>query len=251
PDGGRLMIGTSNTGSCGMPVAPDIPPGEYVLLSVTDTGTGMTPEVAARVFDPFFTTKPLGQGTGLGLSMIYGFVTQSGGHIRIASQPGRGTTVSLYLPKHDGAAVLDDGTREIAEPLPAPAALKVLVVDDEADLRDVLVEMLREWGYAPLEAADGAEALRLMTSTADIDLLVTDVGLPGGMSGRQLADAARMLHPDLQVLLITGYAENSAVRNGELAPGMEVMTKPFAMEAFAGKLRSMTDGVHRAMQRRA
>lgn len=251
PDGGRLTIRTGNAESGGTPVPSDIPPGEYVLLSVTDTGTGMTPEVAARVFDPFFTTKPLGQGTGLGLSMIYGFVTQSGGHIRIASQPGRGTTVSLYLPRHDGMAEADDEAREITQPQPAPAPLKVLVVDDEADLRDVLVEMLREWGYAPLEASNGTEALMLMKSTVDIDLLVTDVGLPGGMSGRQLADAARALHPDLQVLLITGYAENSAVRNGELAPGMEVMTKPFTMEAFSAKLRSMTDSMHRLVLRRA
>jgi PAS domain S-box-containing protein len=250
PDGGRLTIRTGNAEAPGMPVPMDIPPGAYVLLSVTDTGTGMTPEVAARVFDPFFTTKPLGQGTGLGLSMIYGFVTQSGGHIRITSQPGRGTTVSLYLPRHDSTEA-DDETREVVQPQPAPAALNVLVVDDEADLREVLVEMLREWGYAPLAAADAAEALSLMESSVDIDLLVTDVGLPGGMSGRHLADAARSLRPDLRVLLITGYAENSTVRNGELAPGMEVMTKPFAMEAFANKLRSMTDGLHREIRRRA
>jgi CheY-like chemotaxis protein len=214
----------------------DLPPGQYVSVSVSDSGTGMTEAVKARAFDPFFTTKPIGMGTGLGLSMIYGFVRQSGGHVRIYSEPGHGTAVTLYLPR-------SGGPREaIAQAVPAPQAQAgetVLVVDDEATVRMLAREVLEEQGYAILEAEDGARGLGLVESGLRIDLLVTDVGLPGGMNGRQLADAARVLRPALKVLFITGFAENAVVGQGHLDPGMHVMTKPFAMELLAARVRTI------------
>ncbi len=244
PDGGRLTIETANT-RLDAPAAAylDIGPGEYVTLSVSDTGAGMTPEVRARAFDPFFTTKPLGQGTGLGLSMTYGFARQSGGHARIYSEPGHGTTVKLYLPRHRGS------TETTALPAAHPGATDsdlslaerrtVLVVDDEPTIRMLVREVLDEIGLDTVEATDGAEALAALQASGGIDLLVTDVGLPGGMNGRQLADAARTTRPGLGVLFITGYAENAALRNGVLEPGMQVITKPFAMAGLSARVRDM------------
>lgn len=189
PDGGRLMIETANRSLDERGArARDLPAGEYVSLYVSGTGTGMPPDVIAKAFDPFFTTKPIGMGTGLGLSMIYGFVKQSGGQVRIHSEVGRGTTVCLHLPRHGQT---------------------VLVVDDEATVRMLVAEVLEDLGYTAIEAADGAAGLKVLRSDARLDLLVTDVGLPGGMNGRQLADAARMARSDLKVLFITGYAENA------------------------------------------
>jgi CheY-like chemotaxis protein len=193
----------------------------------------------ARAFDPFFTTKPLGQGTGLGLSMVYGFAKQSNGYVRIYSEPGQGTTVRIYLPRSTEAAEVDREATETHQPAMASEGGTVLVVDDEPVVRMLVSEVLRDLGYGVIEAADGAQAMKTLEGDRRIDLLVTDVGLPGGMNGRQLADAGRVRRPDLKVLFITGYAENAAVGNGLLNPGMQVMTKPFAMDSLASKIRSM------------
>jgi len=245
PDGGHLLIETTNTALLERRGAPkdwpprNVPPGEYVALSVVDTGTGMPPEVMARAFDPFFTTKPLGQGTGLGLSMIYGFVRQSGGHVRLRSEVGQGTTVAIYLPRHLGAIHPKPGVNETADLQAASASAVVLVVEDEPDVRMVIVEVLSDLGYAVLEAADGRSGLQILESGTRIDLLLTDVGLPGGMNGRQLADAARLRRPELHVLFVTGYADSVAVGYGQMEPGMQVMTKPFALGALAARVQGI------------
>ena len=240
PDGGRLTIETANTW-LDEPGARerDMAPGQYVAVCVSDTGTGMPPGVIARAFDPFFTTKPIGMGTGLGLSMIYGFAKQSGGQARIYSEVGQGTTVRLYLPRHGAEEANLLGEQAIAAPPQAEASATVLVVDDEPTVRMLVSEVLGELGYATVEAESGPAGLMVIRSGARIDLLVTDVGLPGGMNGRQVADAARALRPGLKVLFITGYADNAAVGNGHLERGMQVMTKPFTMVALAGKVRAM------------
>ena len=216
----------------------NVPAGEYVALFVTDTGTGMSPTTMTRVFDPFFTTKPLGQGTGLGLSMIYGFVQQSGGHIDLRSEVGQGTTVTIYLPRHLGAV---DGEAEVdaAAGLAPKGSAVVLVVEDELPIRMVIADVLSDLGYTVLQAGDGRSGLRILEAGTLVDLLITDVGLPGGMNGRQLADAARQHRPDLKVLFITGYAESAGVRNGLMEQGMQVMTKPFALEALAAKIQGI------------
>lgn len=241
PDGGRLTVETANRSlDKGTARERDLPPGDYVCLSVTDTGTGMPPDVIAQAFDPFFTTKPLGQGTGLGLSMIHGFVRQSGGQVHIDSELGRGTTMSLFLPRFLG---------DVAEDAASPGSLSnvkgrgetVLVIDDEPTVRMVVVEVLEDAGYSALQAGDGPTGLAVLQSNPDIDLLITDVGLPGGMNGRQVADAARETRPDLKVLFVTGYAENAAVGNGLLEPGMEVLTKPFDMGQLAERIRDMIE----------
>ena len=243
PDGGRITIETANRWMDERTAREcDMEPGPYLSLHVRDTGAGMPPEVVARAFDPFFTTKPLGQGTGLGLSMIYGFVRQSGGQVRILSEVGRGTTVCIDLPRHlgpaEGQAV--EQARNAMER--AGTGETVLVVDDEPSVRMLIGDVLQDLGYAAREAEDGATGLQILRSGAPIDLLVTDVGLPGGMNGRQVADAARALRPGLKVLFITGYAENAAVGNGHLEPGMAVMTKPFAMDDLAAKIRGLIAG---------
>jgi PAS domain S-box-containing protein len=240
PHGGRLTIETANTSLDERAAKQrDLSPGQYVLLRVTDTGTGMTAEVRQRAFDPFYTTKPLGQGTGLGLSMVYGFVRQSGGQVRIDTEPGQGTTMCLYLPRYIGAAdepvVADDNAA-------APGhGETVLVIDDEDLVRMLILDVLEENGYAALEASDGPGGLQILQSARRIDLLITDVGLPGGMNGRQLADAARALRPGLKVLFVTGYAENAVIGNGQLDPGMEVMTKPFSTSALGNRIRGLID----------
>ena len=241
PDGGRLTIQATNArlDAAYADRHPEVAPGEYVAVSVTDTGTGMTPEVIARVFEPFFTTKPFGQGTGLGLSMVYGFAKQSNGYTQIDSDPGRGTTVCLYLPRD-----LKTGEAEAGEPVSHPvstagAGETVLVVDDEPVVRMLISDMLRDLGYGVVEAADGAEGLRVVQSRQDIDLLVSDVGLPGGMNGRQLADAARLHQPRLKVLFITGYAENALFGKGVLEADMQLITKPFALDMLAAKIQAM------------
>ena len=240
PDGGKLTIETANRWlDPRMAQDRDLLPGQYISLCVSDTGTGMTPEVVAKAFDPFFTTKPIGMGTGLGLSMIYGFSKQSGGQVRIHSEVGKGTTVCLYLPRHLGEA---DGTEqepELADAPRAEAGQTVLVVDDEPTVRMLVTEVLEDLGYTAIEAADGASGLKVLQSDVRIDLLVTDVGLPGGINGRQVADAARVARPNLKVLFITGYAENAVLSHGHLDPGMHVMTKPFAMEALASRIKEL------------
>jgi len=245
PDGGRLTIETANRW-LDQRVARerDLPPGQYVSLCVSDTGTGMTPEVAARAFDPFFTTKPIGMGTGLGLSMVYGFVRQSGGQARIYSEPGQGAMVCLYLPRHHGQANVGgeaDTTVGSAEAPRATQGKTVLVVDDEPAVRMLVCEVLEELGYTAIEAADGPAGLQVLRSDVPLDLLITDVGLPGGMNGRQVADAGRAVRPTLPVLFITGYAENAVVGNGHLEPGMQVLTKPFAMDALAARIRAIVE----------
>jgi CheY-like chemotaxis protein len=198
----------------------------------------MTPDVIAKAFDPFFTTKPLGQGTGLGLSMIYGFAKQSDGQVRIYSEVGIGTTMSIYLPRHMGEA--EAPTAPITRPVErAGDGECVLVVDDEPTVRMLVTDVLAELGYTSIEAADAKAGLLVLQSDARIDLLVTDIGLPGGMNGRQLADAARARRPDLKVLFITGYAENALVGNGRLVPGMTVLTKPFAVDVLGARIQEM------------
>ncbi len=243
PDGGRLTIETANRWLDERTARErDLPAGQYVSLCVTDTGTGMPPEVAKRAFDPFFTTKPTGQGTGLGLSMIHGFARQSGGQVRIYSEIGRGTTMCLYLPRHHGEEKEADAPAEFAEAPRAGSGETVLVVDDEPTVRMLVTEVLEELGYATIEAGEAASGLKVLQSDTRIDLLVTDVGLPGGMNGRQLADAGKTARPELRVLFITGYAENALVGNGHLEPGMQVITKPFAMEALASRIKDLLAG---------
>ena len=241
PDGGRLAISTANA-RIGSVTAetPALSPGDYVCIAVTDSGVGMSAEVAARAFDPFFTTKPIGQGTGLGLSMIYGFARQSNGHVTIDSRLGQGTTVRLYLPRHhgDGAAAHASAV-SVAEH--AFTGETVLVVEDEPVVRGVILEMLAEQGYRTLEAVDGPSGLKILRSGKRIDLLVTDVGLPG-MNGRQLADQARETRPDLKILFITGYAESVAMSDGFLQPGMEMITKPFDLDILSRRIRAMISG---------
>lgn len=240
PDGGNLTIETANKwldDHAGK--ERDLPPGQYVSLCVTDSGTGMAPEVIERAFDPFFTTKPLGRGTGLGLSMIYGFVRQSGGQVRIYSEIDKGTTMCLYFPRHVGAA--EDLEPLDAEPVQEGFGETVLVVDDDPAVRMLVVEVLTENRYGVLEASDGASAMRFINGNQSIDLIITDVGLPGGMNGRQLADAARQIRPVVKVLFITGYAENAVVGNGHLEPGMAILAKPFAMSSLANKVREVLD----------
>ena len=243
PDGGKLTI---ETGNCWLDERAarerDLPPGQYVSLCVSDTGTGMPPEVIAKAFDPFFTTKPIGQGTGLGLSMIYGFAKQSGGQVRIYSEPGQGTMVCLYLPRHLGKAEAAEFAPELADAPRAEDGQTVLVVDDEPTVRMLVAEVLEDLGYRAIEAADGAAGLLVLRSDVRIDLLVTDVGLPGGMNGRQVADAARLVRPELKVLFITGYAENAVLSHGHLDPGMHVLTKPFVLESLASRIKALIAG---------
>ncbi|GLH75134.1 hybrid sensor histidine kinase/response regulator [Bradyrhizobium sp. SSBR45G] len=242
PAGGRITIETANKWLDDRAARErDLPPGQYISLCVTDTGTGMTPDVIEHAFDPFFTTKPIGQGTGLGLSMVYGFARQSGGQVRIYSELGQGTTMCLYFPRHyvDEAEADDPARTETT--MSARTGQTILVVDDEPTVRMLVMEVLEERGYAVIEAKDGPTGLAALQSIARIDLLITDVGLPGGMNGRQLADAARATRPDLKVLFITGYAENAILGSGQLAPGMQVLTKPFDVEALASRVTEMVE----------
>ncbi len=243
PDGGRLSIETANAPLDAIAARDNgLPPGDYVEICVTDTGSGMSPDVVAHAFEPFFTTKPAGEGTGLGLSMIYGFVQQSGGQVRIISEVGTGTTVRIYLPRHQGQVdeqeVRPDPIR-LGDGQSADAGQTVLVVEDEPGVRTLVTEVLREMGYAAIEAADSASGLKALQSNVHIDLLISDVGLPGGLNGRQMADAARQSRPKLKVLFITGYAANAAVGNGSLDSGMHIITKPFSMEQLAARIGSI------------
>jgi DNA-binding response OmpR family regulator/nitrogen-specific signal transduction histidine kinase len=241
-NGGNLTIETANRWLDERAARErDLPPGQYVSISVTDTGTGMPADIMGKVFDPFFTTKPIGQGTGLGLSMVYGFVRQSGGQVRIYSEMGKGTTMSLYFPRHLGQ---EEEDRNVSPParIEPGGGETILVVDDEPALRMLISEALEEGGYSILTAKDAANALRHLQSDSMVDLLITDVGLPGGMNGRQLADEARKHRPELKVLFITGFAENAAVGHGHLASGMEVMAKPFEIASFAEKVKALIDG---------
>lgn len=241
PDGGQLTIETCNAHLDSLYAARqrEVRPGQYVCICVTDTGTGMTKETIARAFEPFFTTKPIGHGTGLGLSMIYGFARQSEGYARIYSEVGQGTTVKLYLPRFHGDAQVEEPVQSRELPGSEKGEV-VLVVEDEAVVRGLIVEVLGELGYRAIEAPDGPKGLEILQSDRRIDLLVTDIGLPG-LNGRQVADAARVLRPELKVLFMTGYAENAALASGFLEPGMAMITKPFAMDVLATRIREIVE----------
>ena len=240
PEGGRITIETANKWLDDAAARRhDLTPGQYVSVCVSDTGVGMTPDVKAKAFDPFFTTKPIGEGTGLGLSMIYGFARQSGGQVRIYTEVGHGTTVCIYLPRAYGDVAEEASSNLTFDPPRGADNETVLVVDDEPTVRMLIAEVLEDLGYTAIEAADSVAGLRLLESGMRIDLLISDVGLPGGMNGRQMADAGRQIRPDLKVLFITGYAENAALGDGRLEPGMQVITKPFAVEALMARIREM------------
>ncbi|MDI1332802.1 hybrid sensor histidine kinase/response regulator [Pseudomonas sp. FW306-1C-G01A] len=239
PEGGKLVVNTSNQhlDKGFTQVHSNLQPGDYVVLRVTDTGCGMPEGTITRAFDPFFTTKPIGQGTGLGLSMIYGFSKQSHGHVTIESEVGNGTTVSLYLPRYNGALV-EDTLIDIAHAPHAQDGETVLIVEDDPAVRVLVSAVLSELGYAFVEAGDADSAVPILDSGQRIDLLISDVGLPG-MNGRQLAEIGRQYRPDLKVLFITGYAEHAAVRGGFLDPGMQMITKPFTFDLLTAKVREM------------
>ncbi|HEV7437237.1 MAG TPA: PAS domain-containing protein, partial [Pseudorhizobium sp.] len=220
--------------------ALDVKPGQYVMLAVTDTGTGMTPDVLEKVFEPFFTTKPDGKGTGLGLSMVYGFVKQSGGHVKIYSEPGNGTTVRLYLPRSMEAE--DVVTDSLTGPV-AGGSETVLVVEDDEAVREVTVSLLTELGYRVLKAKDADSALAIVESGAPIDLLFTDVVMPGRLKSRDLARKAKERLPLLGVLFTSGYTENSIVHGGRLDPGVNLLSKPYTREALARKIRQVLEQV--------
>lgn len=244
PGRGLITIETANTWvdeAAGL--EREMATGQYVAICVTDTGQGMTPEVISRAFDPFFTTKPVGKGTGLGLSMIYGFARQSNGQARIYSEVGEGTTVKIYLPRHRGKAASEEDEQAKVQLPRAEAGETVLVVDDEPTVRMLIGDTLNELGYTWIEAADAVSGLKVLQSDAKIDLLITDVGLPGGMNGKDMAEQAREKRPDLKVLFITGYAQNAAISNGRLDPGMHVLSKPFAMEKLASRIRQIIEEV--------
>ncbi len=242
PDGGRLTIETANVHLDEQYAATqfEVLPGQYVMTAVTDSGSGMTPEVKAKAFDPFFTTKAVGHGTGLGLSQVYGFVKQSRGHVKIYSEVGEGTTIKLYLPRaHSILAQAEEGNQELQATRGNNET--ILLVEDDADVRNFSSEALRELGYVVLEAENGHMALKLLDLNPQIQLLFTDVGLPGGMNGRQLSQQARTRRPELKVLFTTGYARNAIVHNGRLDPGVELIAKPFTQTALSSKLRDILD----------
>jgi CheY-like chemotaxis protein len=239
PEGGILTFETSNVvlGDQDARVR-EVKKGEYVRLVVTDTGTGMPPEVRTRIFDPFYTTKAIGKGTGLGLSMIYGFVKQSNGAITVESEVGKGTSIEICLPRFHGSLEAEMG--EIAtEPTRAGTDEVVLVVEDEGVVRLLVVEVLKELGYYALEADSGASAIRILQSSQRIDLLIADLGLPD-ISGRQVADTAISTRKDLKVLFMTGYAERAA-SDSFLEKGMEIITKPFSMDVMAARIRDIIE----------
>ncbi|MDH3473953.1 MAG: response regulator, partial [Rhodospirillales bacterium] len=246
-EGGVLTIETANAtlerGAA--PTQDAAVPGDYVVVSVTDTGTGMAPEIAEKAIQPFFTTKEVGHGSGLGLSMVYGFVKQSGGHLEISSSVGQGTAVRLYLPKAETAA------REGAAQAPGPAATagsgeRILVVEDKADVRRLATRILTRLGYEVIEAADGKSALESLAAGPEVDLLFTDVVLPGRISGADLAKEAQARHPELKVLYTSGYANNAALEDGSSRGEVRFIRKPFAKEGLARMVRRALEGSPRA-----
>jgi PAS domain S-box-containing protein len=242
PNGGRLTLETGNAHIDDAYVAThrELVPGQYVAVSVSDTGVGMDEKVIAQAFEPFFTTKPVGKGTGLGLSQVYGFVKQSGGHVKIYSEVGQGTTVKIYLPRLADTALPEDSSDR--QPYPEAAAEEtILVLEDDEDVRSYSVDILRELGYRVVEAHDGPAALRLLEQNPRVDLLFTDVVLPGGMTGAQVAAQARATRPNLKVLFTTGYARNAIIHHGRLDKGVQLITKPFSFEDLAAKVRDILD----------
>ena len=247
--GGRLTIETANTYIDEAYAAgqAEVTPGQYVSISISDTGEGMDADTIARAFEPFFTTKPVGRGTGLGLSQVYGFVKQSGGHVKLYSEPGHGTTVRIYLPRQEGDVELAESVPDA--PIPEGEREEtILVVEDDDDVRAYSVESLRELGYRVIEAHDGNAALRLLERQPRIDLLFTDVVLPGGLTGAQVAAQARAMRPDLTVLFTTGYARNAIVHHGRLDKGVQLLTKPFAFKDLAAKIRDVLDNSGRSAE---
>ncbi|MDT9599931.1 CHASE3 domain-containing protein [Sphingosinicella rhizophila] len=243
PDGGKLTIETANTELDERYAQghEEVSPGQYVMLSLTDTGTGMSPEVIERAFEPFYTTKGVGRGTGLGLSQIFGFVKQSQGHVKIYSEVGQGTTVKLYLPRHAGE-LPDEAVKASRGDIPAGQVEEIiLVVEDDERVRHMSVDALRELGYTVIQAADGNQALEQLAIQPRIDLLFTDIVMPG-MTGRQLADRAQEARPDLKILYTTGYTRNAVVHNGIVDYGVAFLAKPFSIDALARKVRDILDG---------
>jgi nitrogen-specific signal transduction histidine kinase/CheY-like chemotaxis protein len=243
PNGGKLRVATCDAvvKAGEAPLPNEAEPGAYTVIRVADTGTGMSPETLAKVFDPFFTTKPIGQGTGLGLSMVYGFARQSHGYVTIESEVGAGTTVSLYLPRHEQGETQEQPI--VVRPLdaiPEAAGETVLLVEDEPSVRLLIADVLRELGYALIEAAHAEMAVPILASNVRLDLMITDVGLPG-LNGRQLAEIGRQYRPALKVLFVTGYAEHATKRGDFLGPGMKMVTKPFSLEAVAVTIREMIE----------
>ena len=245
PNGGHLTIETANAylDDAYARRFGDIAAGQYVLLSVTDTGTGIPTDVLEHIFEPFFTTKTAGEGSGLGLAMVHGFVKQSGGHIRVYSEVGQGTTVKVYLPRHtqsgEMAAVPAEMPTKPDGPLRARSTETVLVVEDNDGVREYATSALAELGYRVLEAPDAAAALKIFDTSHHVDLLFTDVVLPGGVSGRVLADRVRDKRPDLPVLFTTGYTQNAIVHHGRLDPNVHLLTKPYTQQELARKVREL------------
>jgi signal transduction histidine kinase len=240
PSGGKLTIETANAFlDDAYANANEVKPGQYVVVAVSDTGTGMAKDVLEKAFEPFFTTKDIGKGSGLGLSQVYGFIKQSDGHAKIYSEPGEGTTIKLYLPR---LPLADDAAEDSMEAQRLPEGRSdrlVLIVEDDEDVRAHAAAILRELGYSVLEAADGRSALLMLDSEPGVRLLFTDIGLPEGLNGRQLADEAQRRRPALQVLYTTAYARNAIVHQGRLDPGVELITKPFTYAALASKVHAM------------
>jgi two-component system NtrC family sensor kinase len=251
PDGGRLTIETAN---CHLDeryveeAGAEIPPGQYVMVAVSDSGKGMTKDVVDHAFEPFFTTKPVGAGTGLGLSQVYGFAKQSGGHIRIYSEVGEGTTIKLYFPRLAGQTDLPAWIVRGKEPSggaglsPEGGSETVLVVEDNEQVNKLAVESLQERGYRVASAANGADALALLDATPDVALLLTDVVLPGAMNGRILADEVLRRRPAVKVLFMTGYTRNAIIHHGRLDPDIDLLSKPFTADALTRKVRQVLDG---------
>jgi signal transduction histidine kinase len=242
PNGGRLTLETGNAhiDESYVTAHREVLPGQYVVISVTDTGVGMDADTVAKAFEPFFTTKPVGRGTGLGLSQVYGFVKQSGGHVKIYSEVGQGTTVKLYLPRVGANPAEGDAGEQQLLPEAGPEET-VLVLEDDPEVRSYSAEILRELGYRVLEAHDGPSALRTLEQHPRVDLLFTDVVLPGGVTGAQVAAQAKASRPRLKVLFTTGYARNAIIHHGRLDKGVQLITKPSSFNDLAGKVRDMLD----------
>jgi CheY-like chemotaxis protein len=242
PDGGKLTIETQNTHLDHTYAArnPEVAIGQYAMICISDTGVGMDPETAAKAVEPFFTTKEVGKGTGLGLSMVYGFVKQSGGHIKIYSELGEGTTVKMYLPRLLGEVEEQTEDTDVGA-VESQGEESILVCEDDEDVRAYSAEVLRELGYRVLEAADGRAALALLEANGRVDLLFTDVVLPGGMTGSVLAKEAAKLQPGIKTLFTTGYARNAIVHHGRLDAGVDLLTKPFSYADLAARVRDILD----------
>lgn len=242
PEGGRLTIETQNTHLDERYAAVNlgVAPGQYVLIAVTDTGSGMPEDVIAKAFDPFFTTKDVGKGTGLGLSQVYGFVKQSGGHVKIYSEVGQGTTVKVYLPRFIGTALAEADPIDVNDLPLGEQQEVVLVVEDEPAVRQFSVDALTELGYRVLEADGAVAAMRLIEAHPEIALLFTDVVMPE-INGAKLAEEVRRRRPDIKVLFTTGYTRNAVVHNGVLDPCVQMIGKPFTLEELAAKLREVLD----------